>query len=79
MRFVNASEARMRWAEVGEAAKQEGYVILTRHGKPFAVLMGLDTEQIELGLSREMWGFIRKSRKQKVTGDLRKLRKTLGV
>jgi antitoxin (DNA-binding transcriptional repressor) of toxin-antitoxin stability system len=69
----------MRWAEVGEAAKEEGYVVLTRHGRPFAVLMGLDAEQIELGLSNEMWRFIRRSRRQKVTGDLRKLRKTLGI
>jgi len=69
----------MRWAEVGEAAKEEGYVVLTRHGRPFAVLMGLDAEQIELGLSKELWQFMRKARREKASGDFRKLRKTLGV
>lgn len=43
-------------------------VILTRQGKPVAVLIsvkGLDLEQLELGHSDEFWTLIRERRAQK--------------
>ena len=43
-------------------------VVLTRTGKPVALLVGvkgLDLEQIELGQSDEFWRLIRERRRQK--------------
>jgi prevent-host-death family protein len=43
-------------------------VVLTRKGKPVAVLVGvegLDLEQIQLGYSHEFWNLIRARRVQK--------------
>jgi antitoxin (DNA-binding transcriptional repressor) of toxin-antitoxin stability system len=47
---------------------QQGRVVLTRKGKPVALLLGvagLDLEQIELGHSDELWVMLRQRRKQK--------------
>ncbi len=43
-------------------------VVLTRKGKPIALLVGvegLDLEQIQLGYSDEFWGLIRARREQR--------------
>jgi prevent-host-death family protein len=48
-------------------AQREG-VVLTRNGKPVAVLLGvqgLDWEQLELGYSDEFWSLIRLRRGQR--------------
>jgi hypothetical protein len=48
-------------------AQDEG-VLLTRNGKPVALLVGvqgLDLEQVELGQSDEFWQLIRERRAQK--------------
>ena len=48
-------------------AKREG-VVITRRGKPVAMLVGeqgLDLEQIELGRSDKFWNLVRKWRGQK--------------
>jgi prevent-host-death family protein len=50
-----------------EQAQRER-VVLTRRGKPVAVLVGvrgLDLEQIELGSSDEFWTLIRERRQQR--------------
>ena len=47
---------------------QQGRVVLTRKGKPVALLLGvtgLDLEQIELGHSDELWATLRQRRNQK--------------
>ena len=47
---------------------QRERVVLTRRGKPVAVLVGvrgLDLEQIELGSSDEFWAMIRARRQQR--------------
>lgn len=47
---------------------QTNRVVLTRKGKPVALLVGvqgLDLEQIELGHADEFWNLIRQRRKQK--------------
>jgi len=59
-------------------AQREG-VVLTRRGKPIALVVGvagLDLEQIELGHSDEFWSLIRERRKQK-TMDRAELDKRL--
>jgi antitoxin (DNA-binding transcriptional repressor) of toxin-antitoxin stability system len=50
---------------------QDERVVLTRKGKPVALLVGvqgLDLEQIELGQSDEFWKLIRERRGQKAIG-----------
>jgi prevent-host-death family protein len=47
---------------------RRGQVLLTRRGKPVAVLIdvrGLDREQAELGVSDAFWALIRDRRKQR--------------
>ena len=47
---------------------QSGRVVITRKGKPVALVVGiegLDREQIELGSSDKFWKLIVKRRKQK--------------
>ena len=47
---------------------RRGQVLLTRRGKPVAVLIdvrGLDREQAELGVSDAFWSLIRERRKQR--------------
>jgi antitoxin (DNA-binding transcriptional repressor) of toxin-antitoxin stability system len=47
---------------------QQGRVVLTRKGKPVALVVGvagLDLEQIELGHSDELWAMLRQRRNQK--------------
>jgi prevent-host-death family protein len=54
-------------------------VVITRRGKPIAVLLGvkgLDWEQLELGYSDEFWSLIRERRQQR-TISRRELEKRL--
>ena len=47
---------------------QQGRVVITRKGKPVALVVGvegLDREQIELGASDKFWKLIAKRRKEK--------------
>src|SRR5439155_12922922 len=47
---------------------RRGQVLLTRRGKPVAVLIdvrGLDQDQAELGVSDAFWSIIRERRKQR--------------
>ena len=59
---------------------RRGQVLLTRRGKPVAVLIdvrGLDQEQAELGVSDAFWALIRERRKQR-TVSRAELDKRLG-
>ena len=65
MKVVGVQEANLD--ECVQQAQRER-VVLTRQGKPVAVLVGvrgLDLEQIELGASDEFWALIRERRKQR--------------
>jgi prevent-host-death family protein len=65
MKVVSLGEANL---EKCVRAAQRERVVLTRQGKPVAVLIsakGLDLEQIELGYSDEFWALIRRRRAQK--------------
>jgi antitoxin (DNA-binding transcriptional repressor) of toxin-antitoxin stability system len=46
------------------ADAQEGQVVLTRGGRPVAVLIGLDEEQEQLGRSERFWHLIAERRRQ---------------
>jgi prevent-host-death family protein len=64
MKYVAASEARNNFAQVMDLA-QQGYVMVTRQGRPAMLLMGvegLDPEQIDLGLDDDLWEEIERAR-----------------
>lgn len=68
MKVISLDEANLE-ACVRDA--QRGRVVLTRKGKPVALLLGvrgLDLEQIQRGHSDEFWTLIRRRRKQKTMG-----------
>ena len=46
------------------ADAQKERVVLTRDGKPVALMIGLDEEQQELGSSEEFWKLIGERRRQ---------------
>ncbi len=65
MKVISLDEANME--KCLRDAQQER-VVLTRKGKPVALLLGVagsDLEQIELGHSDELWAMLRKRRNQK--------------
>lgn len=65
MKVVSLGEANL---EECVRDSQREHVVLTREGKPVAVLIsvkGLDLEQIALGHSDEFWTLIRQRRAQK--------------
>ena len=69
MKVVGLQEANLE--ECVRQAQGEG-VVITRNGKPVAVLVGvqgMDLEQIELGQSDEFWKLIQERRRQKTIGS----------
>ena len=61
----------MKTIELGEAPlescvadAQNDQVVLTREGKPVALLIGLDEEQEQLGQSKWFWNLIAERRRQ---------------
>ena len=65
MKVVGMQQANIE--EVVKDSQREG-VVLTRRGKPVALIVGvtgLDLEQIELGHSDAFWTLIRERRGQK--------------
>jgi prevent-host-death family protein len=65
VKVVGVQEANLEQC-VREAQREQ--VVLTRKGKPVAVLtgvQGLDLEQIALGYSDEFWAMIRERRGQR--------------
>ena len=70
MKTVDSEKTTLRSC-IDEARKDR--VLLTRHGKPVALVMGvegLDDEQIELGQDRDFWNLIRRRRTEEtITRD----------
>jgi PHD/YefM family antitoxin component YafN of YafNO toxin-antitoxin module len=65
VKIIEVQEANLKRC-VRDAQRER--VLLTRKGKPVAVLVGvqgLDLEQIELGLSDKFWALINERRKEK--------------
>ena len=65
MKVISLDEANLE--KCLRDAQQER-IVLTRKGKPVALLLGVagfDLEQIELGHSDELWTLLRQRRKQK--------------
>ena len=61
MKSVNVADAGL---ETFLADAQKEQVVLTRDGKPVALLIVLDEEQQELGSSEEFWKLITERRRQ---------------
>lgn len=67
MKTVNVRELQKKVKEC-LAASQKDRVVLTRHGKPAAVLVGVegeDWETVVLETNAKFWDLIQKRRKQK--------------
>ncbi len=65
MRVVGIQEAKLEKC-IKDAQRER--VVITRNGKPVAVVVGvegLDLEQVELGHSDAFWTLIRERRRQK--------------
>jgi prevent-host-death family protein len=78
MKTVNVRELQKRIKEY-VSASQKDRVVLTRHGKPSAVLVGVegeDWETVVLETNAEFWNLIQKRRKQK-TISLAEMREKL--
>jgi antitoxin (DNA-binding transcriptional repressor) of toxin-antitoxin stability system len=65
MKVLNINECDL---ETCIKAARRQHVVVTRNGKPIAVVVGvkgLDLEQVELGYSDEFWKMISERRRQK--------------
>jgi antitoxin (DNA-binding transcriptional repressor) of toxin-antitoxin stability system len=78
VRTINVRDFQKRIRETVETAQKER-VVLTRHGDPVALVIGLqgmEWEDVVLQTSRPFWKMIQKRRKQK-TIPLREMRERL--
>jgi prevent-host-death family protein len=78
MKTISVRELQKNIRESVDAA-QEDKVVITRHGKPAALLIGVegdDWESVVLETSKPFWKLIEKRRKQK-TISLREMRKLI--
>ena len=66
MKVLNIDECNLETCI--KAARRHQHVVVTRNGRPLAVVVGvkgLDLEQVELGYSEKFWKMISERRKQK--------------
>ena len=78
MKTINVRDFQKRIRETVETAQRER-IVLTRHGEPVALVIGLegmDWEDVVLQTSRPFWKLIERRRKQK-TVPLQEMRKRL--
>ena len=79
MKTMTVSEARNRFTRTLEAAKDD-LVIVTRNGKPVAVIQAIDDDDIEdllLERSERFWEMIARARKGRAV-SLDSVRRNLG-
>ncbi len=80
MKTVSVRDLQKRIRECMEAA-QDDRVVITRRGRPAAILIGvdgLDWEQLVLGTDAEFWKMIGRRRKGK-TISMAEMRRRLGA
>ena len=66
MRFVSVREAKAQLSECLERSQREG-VVVTSHGRPAAVIVGVEgyeAEEILLMLNPDFWRMIERRRKE---------------
>ena len=79
MKTISVRDLQQRIRECVEAA-QDDRVVITRHGKPAALMIGvdgLDWEQLVLGTDADFWDMIERRRKGK-TLSIDEVRRRLG-
>jgi len=79
MKVINIRDLQKKLKETVEAAQQQG-VVVTRHGKPAAVLLGvegLDWERVMLQLDPDFWEMIEARRRDGRSSSLEEVRKRL--
>ncbi len=78
MKFVSVRQAKDQFSECLEQSQQSA-VVITRHGKPTAVIVGAegkDLEDVVVINDRAFWKMVRKSRKER-THSLEEVEKQL--
>lgn len=79
MKTITVRDLQQKIRECVEAAQKER-VVVTRHGKPAAVVIGvegLDWEDVVLSMSPSFWKMIERRRQEK-TVSMEEMRKRLG-
>jgi hypothetical protein len=81
MKIVSAKDVKEGFAEGGEAS-QKDLVLVTRYGRPYVLLVGVegkDLEQIVLGMDDALWETIEARRRQPKLLTHEEVRRSLGV
>ena len=81
MKVVGLREAKQKLSHCIDAAQREG-VVITRHGKPAAVVVGLegyDMEDVAYMTDPEFWRMIDERRKETRTIPIAEVRRQLGL
>lgn len=60
MKFTNVRALKMKTAELLKSVEEGEEIIITRHGKPQAILIRIGEEEIELKKSKRKLGILRK-------------------
>lgn len=81
MKFIGLKEAKAHLSEFVDAA-QHDRVLITRRGKPAALVIGIegqDVEQVILGSDVEFWKMIQERRKRAATLTSADIRRHFGI
>jgi prevent-host-death family protein len=79
VKVINIRELQKRLKEAVDAAQSEG-VVVTRHGRPTAVLVGvqgMDWESVMRQMDPEFWRMIETRRREGASAPLEEVRKRL--
>jgi len=75
MRFANVRELRLETNKVLSLTKERGPVVLTRRGRPIAVLSAINEEDLSLNKTAGLWSRIKDAAQRSGYGpqDIEKL------
>ena len=81
MKSIGLKEAKAHLSQFVDKAQHER-ILITRHGRPAALVIGVeghDIEQIVLGSDAEFWTMIEERRKQRATLTSDDIRRSFGI
>jgi prevent-host-death family protein len=81
VKLIGLKEAKARLSAFVEQAQRDR-ILITRHGKPAALVIGVegqDLEQILLGSDAEFWAMIRERRRRAATLSSDDVRRSFGI
>ena len=61
MKFTNVRALKTKTAELLEAVEEGEEIVITYHGKPKAILVRIDEEEIEMKESKRRQGILKKT------------------